>query len=157
MLENYMLLYFLDALFLAIQSYQAFYVPIFDVWIKSLYSLKRRRLTGIGTPIIKLRRSDDRLIFLRGIPLPFGRCFLVNRSPEYVLGLINEPGNAKLCQWIKSLFIRAMAGHRETHMQIWNRFVKNGPIYGAQGVNPQSQTHKVYSQKYKKGLYVHKL
>ena len=32
-----------------------------------LYSLRRRRLTGIGIPIINLRRSDDRLRFMMGI------------------------------------------------------------------------------------------
>ena len=34
-----------------------------------LYSLRRRRLTGIGIPIINLRRSDDRLRFIMGIPM----------------------------------------------------------------------------------------
>ena len=34
-----------------------------------LYSLRRHRLTGIGIPIINLRRSDDRLRFITGIPI----------------------------------------------------------------------------------------
>ena len=39
-------------------------------WIQGLYSLRRRRLTGIGVPIINIRRSDDRLRFIMGIPIP---------------------------------------------------------------------------------------
>ena len=39
-------------------------------WLhQGLYSLRRRRLTGIGIPIINLRRSDDRLRFIMGIPI----------------------------------------------------------------------------------------
>ena len=34
-----------------------------------LYSLRRRRLKGIEIPIINLRRSDDRLRFIMGIPV----------------------------------------------------------------------------------------
>ena len=37
--------------------------------IQGLYSLRRRRLTGIGIPMINLRRSDDRLRFIMGIPI----------------------------------------------------------------------------------------
>ena len=33
------------------------------------YSLRRLHLTGIGIPIINLRRSDDRLRFIMGIPI----------------------------------------------------------------------------------------
>ena len=36
---------------------------------QGLYSLRRRRLTGIWIPMINLRRSDDRLRFIMGIPL----------------------------------------------------------------------------------------
>ena len=39
------------------------------VWTLGLYSLRRRRLMGIGIPIINLRRSDDRLRFIMGIPI----------------------------------------------------------------------------------------
>ena len=49
--------------------------------IQGLYSLRRRRLTGIGTPMINLTRSDDRLRFIMGIPILI---FLVNRGP-YVI------------------------------------------------------------------------
>ena len=41
-----------------------------------LYSLRRRRLTGIGIPIINLRRSDDRLRFIMGIPILIRRRLL---------------------------------------------------------------------------------
>ena len=42
-----------------------------------IYSLKgRRRLTGIGIPIVNLRRSGDRLRFIKGIPIPITRCLL---------------------------------------------------------------------------------
>ena len=34
-----------------------------------LFTLRRRSLTGIGTPMINLRRSDDRLRFIMGIPI----------------------------------------------------------------------------------------
>ena len=46
-----------------------------------LYSPSRRRLTGIGIPIIYLRRSDDRLRFIMGIPILIRRRLLVNRGP----------------------------------------------------------------------------
>ena len=36
---------------------------------QSLYSLRRRLLMGIRMPIINLRRSDDRLRFIMGIPI----------------------------------------------------------------------------------------
>ena len=36
---------------------------------QGLYSLSRRRLTGTGIPMINLRRSDDRLRFIMGIPI----------------------------------------------------------------------------------------
>ena len=41
-----------------------------------LYSLRRHRLTGIGIPIINLRRSDDRLRFIMGIPILIRRRLL---------------------------------------------------------------------------------
>ena len=37
--------------------------------LQGLYSLRRRRLTSIGIPMINLRRSDDRLRFIMGIPI----------------------------------------------------------------------------------------
>ena len=37
-------------------------------------SKERHRLIGIGIPIINLRRSDDRLRFIMGIPIPIRRC-----------------------------------------------------------------------------------
>ena len=40
------------------------------------YSLRRRRLTGIGIHIINLRRSDDRLRFIMGIPILIRRRLL---------------------------------------------------------------------------------
>ena len=47
-----------------------------------LYSLRRRCLTGIGIPIINLRRSDDCLRFIMGIPILIRRRLLVNRGPD---------------------------------------------------------------------------
>ena len=41
-----------------------------------LYSLRRRRLISIGSPIINLRRSSDRLRFIMGIPIPVRRRLL---------------------------------------------------------------------------------
>ena len=46
------------------------------VWGLGLYSLRRRRLTGIGIPIINLRRSDDRLRCIMGIPILIRRRLL---------------------------------------------------------------------------------
>ena len=40
---------------------------------QGLYSLRRCRLISIGIPIIKLRRSLDRLRFIMGIPIPVRR------------------------------------------------------------------------------------
>ena len=50
--------------------YDCTYISIPINSILLLYSLKRCRLTGIGIPIINLRRSDDRLRFLMEIPIP---------------------------------------------------------------------------------------
>ena len=43
---------------------------------QGLYSLRRRRLTGMGIPMINLRRSDDRLRFIMGIPILIRRRLL---------------------------------------------------------------------------------
>ena len=45
-----------------------------------LYSI-RRLLTGIGIPIINLRRSDDRLRFIMGIPILVRRGLLSETRP----------------------------------------------------------------------------
>ena len=47
-----------------------FLVDSFGLFTNGLYSLRRRRHTGIGIPIINLRRSADRLRFIIGIPIP---------------------------------------------------------------------------------------
>ena len=47
-----------------------------QIFSQGLYSLKRRRLTGIGIPIINLRRSDDRLRFIMGTPILIRRRLL---------------------------------------------------------------------------------
>ena len=49
--------------------------------IMGLYSLKGRRLTGIGIPIITLRRSDDRIRFIMGIPILIRRRLLSELRP----------------------------------------------------------------------------
>ena len=52
---------------------------------QGLYSLRRRRLIGIGIPIINLRRSSDRLRFIMGIPIPVRRPILltwINFNPS---------------------------------------------------------------------------
>ena len=53
-----------------------FYWSFTVIYSQGLYSLRRRRLMGIGIPIINLRRSDDRLRFIMGIPLLIRRCLL---------------------------------------------------------------------------------
>ena len=52
-----------------------------------LYSLRRRRLTGIGIPIINLRRSDDRLRFIMGIPILIRERLLSEQRPWWALRL----------------------------------------------------------------------
>ena len=49
--------------------------------LPSLYLPRRRRLTGTGTHIINLRRSDYRLRFIIGIPVLKRLCFLMTRGP----------------------------------------------------------------------------
>ena len=44
--------------------------------VQGLYSLRRRSLTGIGITMINLRRSDDRLMFIMGIPILIRRNLL---------------------------------------------------------------------------------
>ena len=46
-----------------------------------LYSLRRRRLMGIGIPMINLRRSDGCLRFIMGIPILIRRCLLSEERP----------------------------------------------------------------------------
>ena len=55
----------------------------FAIWVvtRGLHSLKRHRLTGIGIPIINLRRSDDRTGFITRIPIPIKRCILSDQKP----------------------------------------------------------------------------
>ena len=61
-------------------SVYSFKIKYNFVWLRyvvpGLYSLRRRRLTGIGIPMINLRRSDDRLRFIIGIPILIRRCLL---------------------------------------------------------------------------------
>ena len=47
-----------------------------------LYSLRRRRLTGIGIPMINLRRSSDRLRFIMGIPILIRQRLLSKQRPR---------------------------------------------------------------------------
>ena len=49
-----------------------------------LYSLRRRRLTGIGIPIINLRRSDNRFRLIMGIPILIRPRLLSEYRPRYV-------------------------------------------------------------------------
>ena len=39
-------------------------------------------LTGLGIPVINLRRSDDRLRFVTGIPIPIRRCLHSEETPR---------------------------------------------------------------------------
>ena len=50
-----------------------------------LYSLRIRRLTGIGIPMINLRRFDDRLRFIMGIPILIRRCLLSKYRPRCII------------------------------------------------------------------------
>ena len=67
---------------LTIWSFLLYY--LLGIWIfclnpvHGLYSLRRRRLTGIWIPMINLRRSDDRLRFIMGIPILIRRRSVVD-------------------------------------------------------------------------------
>ena len=74
--------------------------------VLGLYSLRRRRLTGtsIGIPMVNLRRSDDRLRFIMGIPILIRRRLLseygllpddtlCKTAPSHA-GLLNGPPNS---------------------------------------------------------------
>ena len=50
---------------------------------QGLYSLRRRRLTSIAIPMINLRRSDDRLGFIMGIPILIRRRLLSVYMPRW--------------------------------------------------------------------------
>ena len=56
-------------------------------------SQRRRPLTGIGIPIINLRRSDDRLRFILGIPMLIRRL----RLSEYSLPRWRNPPHHSQC------------------------------------------------------------
>ena len=58
-----------------------------------LYSLKRRRLTGIVIPIINLRRSYDRLRFIIGITAPIRWCLLYGERSSTSKKNINTDGS----------------------------------------------------------------
>ena len=49
------------------------------VWASSQY--QRCRLTGIGIPVLKIRRSHDRLIFNMGIPYITKTVFILREDP----------------------------------------------------------------------------
>ena len=51
-------------------------LPISVTGVLGHYLLKRCRLTGIEIPIMNLRRSDDCLRFIMGIPISIRRCRL---------------------------------------------------------------------------------
>ena len=53
-------------------------------WLLGLYSLRRRRLIGIGIPIINLWRSSDRLRFIMGIPISVRRPLFSEYRPLFV-------------------------------------------------------------------------
>ena len=50
-----------------------------------IFATKRHRLTGIGTPIINLRRSNDRLRFIMGIAISIRRCLRSEYRPWWQL------------------------------------------------------------------------
>ena len=56
-------------------------LPISVTGVVGHYLLKRCRLTGIEIPIINLRRSDDHLRFIMGIPISIRRCRLSELRP----------------------------------------------------------------------------
>ena len=49
--------------------------------------LKRCPFMGIGISIITLRRSDDRLSFIKGIPIPTRQCFPGEKRPRMTFTL----------------------------------------------------------------------
>ena len=63
---------------------------------QNLYSLNKSHLTGIWIPITKLRRSDDGLMSIMGIPVAISRC----RPSESraIVRQIHRWGHLSLCQ-----------------------------------------------------------
>ena len=47
-------------------------------------SLQKCRLTGIGIPMLKIRRSPDRLIFNTGIPIPGNNPLYIETEPKHL-------------------------------------------------------------------------
>ena len=56
--------------------YLSFGIICSHTGMMGVYSLRRRRLTGIGIPMTNLRRFDDRLRFTMGIPILVSRRLL---------------------------------------------------------------------------------
>ena len=63
-----------------------------------LYAFRRRRLNGIGIPIIKLRRPSGLLRFIMGFLHPWDGVFLVNRGPSLLadIAVLSDAGNTFL-------------------------------------------------------------
>ena len=90
--------------------------------IQGLYSQRRCRLTGIGIPIINIRRSDDRLRFIMRIII----LIIVNRGRETIV-----PSCSELAKWAPNMDDMTLATyHKYLHHCInstpklfsWNMF-----------------------------------
>ena len=95
---------------------------------QGLYSLRRRRLTGIWISIINLRRSDDRLRFIMGIPILLCICQVLyslrrrrltgigisiinlRRSDDRLRFIMGIPILLCICQGLYSLRRRRLTG-----------------------------------------------
>ena len=69
---------------------------------QSLYLLRRHRLTGIGIPIINLRRSDDRLRFTMGIPV--AKRLLAFILPVVLLCFFYLSQATRLCGYLSCIY-----------------------------------------------------
>ena len=87
--------------------------------------IRRRRLTGIGIPIINLRRSDDRLRFIMGIPILIRWRLLVNRGPVF-------PGKLPLMYSCGGLLIHTDACSHLSPFVIWHSA-------SFEGMNPEQR------------------
>ena len=59
-------------------------MTLYDVTVMNVLvavSISRCHLTSIGIPIIKIRRSHDRLIFIMEIPIPGKTVFMLRLGP----------------------------------------------------------------------------
>ena len=106
---------------------QCLFIPC-DLFFR-IDSLKRHRLRGVGIPIIKLRRSGDRLRFIMGIPIPISGVFETNRGLEPISNHNKTQQSVKRMRdywdilWFKNGSNRNVSNHNEKCNKMWTVYV----------------------------------